>query len=62
MLVTIIILLLSYILSQMDWFKSNERNKDSLNKITNSSGILNLTSYFTSKIKSPYKENFYVIK
>ena len=63
LLVTIIIFLtLIYFISDGLVQKSNERNKDSLNKITNSSEFLNLTSYFTSKIKSPYKENFYVIK
>ena len=63
LLVTIIIFLtLIYFISDGLVQKSNERNKDSLNKITNSSEFLNLTSYFTTKIKSPYKENFYVIK
>jgi len=62
-LVTIIIFLtLIYFISDGLVQKSNERNKDNLNKITNSSEFLNLTSYFTTKIKSPYKENFYVIK
>ena len=63
LLVTIIIFItFIYFISDGLVQKSNERNKDSLNKITNSSEFLNLTSYFTSKIKSPYKENFYVIK
>ena len=63
LLVTIIIFLtLIYFISDGLVQKSNERNKDNLNKITNSSEFLNLTSYFTTKIKSPYKENFYVIK
>ena len=63
LLVTIIIFItFIYFISDGLVQKSNERNKDSLYKITNSSEFLNLTSYFTSKIKSPYKENFYVIK
>ena len=58
----ILFITLIYFISDGLVQKKNERNKDSLNKITNSNEFLNLTNYFTSKIKSPYKENFYIIK
>ena len=63
LLISIILFItLIYFISDGLVQKKNERNKDSLNKITNSNEFLNLTNYFTSKIKSPYKENFYIIK
>ena len=63
LLISIIIFItLIYFISDGLVQKKNEKNKDNLNQITNSNEFSNFINYFTSKIKSPYKENFYIIK
>ena len=57
---SIILLLFLFVSNQLD--KKSKRESQNLNSVVKTQEFINLSSYFLSKINSPYKEIKYLIK